>query len=122
MRPDKNRRIVLGKSEDLATFMIVTGATLQETSSDRKLNFEGKSISVEQKEADDIHKFDFDFNEVMDKYLDFAQDVTKRELLLSSEESETLRKSAHAANYFLYNKNPETTRIFKEVYAKYFKD
>lgn len=112
--------LVLPRSEELAGLFIEIGSIMQKAAAKKETLIDGNKIIIGDKDKEEIYDFDWDFNTVNFKYLDFLRETHDPHLILSKEESELLIKTVHAA-YYIAGQNGEISALFEKHYDRYFR-
>lgn len=112
--------LILPRSEELAQLFIEIGSIMQKAASKKETLIDGNKIIIRDKEKKEIYDFDWDFNSVNFKYLDFLHETYLPQLILSKEESELLIRTVHAA-YYIAGQNGEISELFEKHYDRYFR-
>ncbi len=115
------RQFFLQRSEDLATFFIHIASILQKATQKKELISHGNKISFRHKNEDEIFDFNWDYDSVIHKYLDFVHETWRPSLPISKQEMELLQKSAHAAHYLMTEGGNKAPELVERIYNEYFK-
>lgn len=119
--PIGGKRILLPRSEELATVFIHIGSIMQNAAAKEEVVANGNKITIKEKDKDAVYDFNWDYNSVIFKYLDFLQEIPlKPSLLLTEEESELLNNTVHAA-YYITGELGQINELFEKHYDKYFR-
>lgn len=117
-----DRKIVLTKSEDLASFVIIMGAVLDDASSKKEFTIKDNTAYRKDKPVEEIFDFKWDYKKIVHDYLDFIDDHKRLHWELSVEEKNLFLKSAHAAYYFLQESTIPNDIFYKNYYKEYFQN
>lgn len=112
--------LVLPRSEELAELFITIGSIMQKAAANKETLIDGNKITIRDKDKEEIYDFDWDYDSVIFKYLDFLRETCLPQLVLSKEESELLIKTVHAA-YYIAGQNGEISELFEQHYDHFFR-
>ncbi|WPQ63314.1 hypothetical protein SIO70_00355 [Chitinophaga sancti] len=112
--------LVLPRSGELAELFIEVGSIMQKAAENKETLIDGNKIIIRDKNEEEIYDFDWDYNTVNFKYLDFLRETGLPYLILSKEESELMIKTVHAA-YYIAGQNGEISDLFEKHYDRYFR-
>lgn len=119
-RASEGTTLVLPRSEELAELFIEIGAIMQKAASNKEMLIDRNKIIIREKDKEEIYDFEWDYNTVIFKYLEFLRKTPYPQLILSKEESELLMKTVHAA-YYIAGQNGEISELLEKHYDRYFR-